>query len=341
MTSNEISATALESTTATTPDLPKNNDWPGLISLAWQRRQEILDQANTDSWRVFHGYYDGCNGVVIEKFHDIAIIEYKKDIRYALETIASALCERYKFKMIIAKGHQSLGLKLSDRQFVVYSCYEEDSEPTDTISNEFNVKYHISLDAVHNSGLYLDARPVRQWLLKNSSDRRVLNLFSFAGSLGLASVIGGARNVIHLDKSADLLSRIQKSYSLNEKHIDNRDFMRGDIYKHLPRAIKNKQKFDGIILDPPPKVYASHYAENRPRGQDFKQLTKLCSKLLSPNAWLVCLFHRFDASWDECEQEVVLASNGALTPSERFTSGNDFPEANDEHKLRVSVFRTS
>jgi 23S rRNA (cytosine1962-C5)-methyltransferase len=219
----------------------------------------------------------------------------------------------------------------------VFGAYPEQT----SFATEYGVYYHLQPDAVHNCGLYLDARPLRQWLLQNSRDRRVLNLFAFTGSLGLAAAKGGAEQVVHLDKSAELLPRIRESHSKNALAFDDRNFLRGDIYKHLPRAIKHKQRFDGILLDPPPKVYASRFAQNRPRGQDFSQLVKMCSKLLNPNGWLVAMFHRFDASWDEQEQEIVHAAGGRLAARERMTSDIDFPESNIENKLRISVFENT
>jgi len=179
---------------------------------------------------------------------------------------------------------------------------------------------------------------VRKWLTNNSEGRRVLNLFSFTGSLGIAALKGGAKAAIHLDKSKDLLPRIQKSYEKNALDIGTRSFIQGDIYKHLPKAIKNGQKFDGIILDPPPKVYKSPYSDHQPKGQDFSRLVSMCSKLLSPNGWLICLFHSYDATWDESDVEIIASSLNTLQVSERFTSESDFPDDNIERKLRVTVF---
>lgn len=313
------------------------HDWNTLIATAWANREPLRTNGNTDSYRLFHGYHEGAEGVTIEKFGDVAIIDYKQDIREELSELAAALNLHHLYSLIIAKGHQSLGLKLHQRLYAVSG--EVSDEPY--FAEELGVRYYIQPSVPHNAGLYVDARPVREWLLSNSQDRRVLNLFAFAGSLGLAARKGGARSVTHLDKSAELLPRIAKSYSANGLTFDNRDFVRGDIYKHLPRAERKGQRFDGIILDPPPKVYASPHAQNKPLGQDFHQLAQMCSKLLNPGGWLIGMFHRFDSTWEDEEQSVISASKGTLTVIERFNSGIDFPEADSNHKLRVSIFEKS
>lgn len=311
-----------------------SNTWKDLFERAWLRRKPITELGDTDSFRLFHGYDEGYDGLTIEKFGDVAVVEFKKDLRSEMPAITDALLHLHAFELIIAKGHQSLPWKLNDRIYPAHSTLK--NEPY--FSFEHKLKYHILPMAAHNCGLYLDARPVREWLLGNSEGRRILNLFAFTGSLGLAAFKGGAQSVTHLDKSADLVPRIQQSYAANALRFDQRDFLRGDIYRHLPRAIKYKQRFDGIILDPPPKVYSSPHAKNKPKGQDFAQLVKLCSKLLNAQGWLVAMFHRFDSSWDDHEKEIIKASEYQLSAGERFTSGIDFPESKIENKLRVSIF---
>lgn len=308
--------------------------WHDLIEKAWQDRNNLNQSDEFDSWRVFHGYTEGAKGVVIEKFGTMALVEYKEDIREDLNAIKDALLKLFPFTLILAKGDQSTGLRLKHRMFALHGDLSHAPE----FAKEYGVYYGLLPDAMHNCGLYLDARPVRKWLANNSEGRRVLNLFSFTGSLGIAALKGGAKAAIHLDKSKALLPRIQKNYEKNGIDLGTRSFIQGDIYKHLPKAIKNGQRFDGIILDPPPKVYKSPYSEHKPQGQDFSRLVSLCSNLLNPGGWLICLFHRYDATWDESDNEIIESSSNTLKMTERFTSECDFPDINVDRKLRVTVF---
>lgn len=308
--------------------------WRELIEKAWHDRKVLHESVEFDCWRVFHGYTEGAKGVVIEKFGTMALVEYKDDIREDLDVIKDALLQCFPFTLIIAKGDQSSRLRLKHRMFTLHGDFSDAPE----FAKEYGIHYSLLPDTMHNCGLYLDARPVRKWLANNSEGRRVLNLFSFTGSLGIAALKGGAKAAIHLDKSKNLLPRIQKSYEKNALDIGTRSFIQGDIYKHLPKAIKNGQKFDGIILDPPPKVYKSPYSDHQPKGQDFSRLVSMCSKLLSPDGWLICLFHSYDATWDESDAEIIASSLNTLQVSERFTSDSDFPDDNIECKLRVTVF---
>jgi 23S rRNA (cytosine1962-C5)-methyltransferase len=308
-------------------------NWQELISVAWGKRKSLWQDSSVDCFRVFHGYEEGSRGTVIEKFNDAAVIDYKTDIRGDLPELTQALLKVFPFKNIIAKGHQSLGLSLKERTDILHG------KDTDVTCNEHELKFRVKLDATHNPGLYLDARDARNWLVNNSSNRRILNLFAFTGSLGLSSAYGKATEVIHLDRSKELLPRIQENYQINNVKFEARNFLRGDVYKHLPRAIKAGQKFDGVILDPPPKIYQSPYAKHKTNGQDFSALIRYCTELLNPGGWVLGMLHRFDFSWDDFEQQVTEASGRLLLPHSRLTSGIDFPESMPDKKLRVSIFR--
>lgn len=308
--------------------------WHKLIDKAWHDRSALHKSTEFDAWRVFHGYTEGAKGVVIEKFGSMAIIEYKEQIKEDLNIIKDALLKHFPFTLIIVKGDQSTGEKLKNRLFAIHGNISD----APAFAKEYGINYALLPDAMHNCGLYLDARPVRKWLSNHSKDRRVLNLFSFTGSLGLAAIKGGAKSAVHLDKSKALLPRIKQSYAANGLDLGTRSFVQGDIYKHLPKVIKNRQMFDGIILDPPPKVFKSPYSDHQPKGQDFSKLVGMCSQTLNKGGWLVCLFHSFHDTWDESDADVITASSNSLKVIERFTSECDFPDNNIERKLRVTVF---
>lgn len=312
-----------------------STNWEQLFGDALAKRLDLLAQPDTDCLRLFHGYGEGYPGLVVEKFGSLAIVDHKKPLDSDLDTIINCIEQVNGVDIIATKAHQSLGQSFKQR----FNVARGQLPPSGFHCTEAGVKFNIQPSTPHNLGLYLDAREARSWLRDNSSGRRILNLFAFTGSLGVSAMLGGAREVVHLDKSANLLSRITANYELNNLKWDPRSFLKGDIYKHLPRAHKAGQRFEGIILDPPPKVYASRYAENKPTGQDFQQLVTLCSRLLVPGGWLMCFFHRFDQTRKQFEQHVLDNSEIPLTIEHRMTSGIDFPETLSENKLRISIFK--
>jgi len=308
------------------------------IEAGWQRRSDFHGATDyTNCYRIFHGFTEGFPGLTIDRYDDAVIINHKVALAIDPQYISAALLKLFPFNLVVQKSHHALEGKGAGQVSVLHG------EPADGVKKvrEEGSNYFADMLTLHSNGLYLDTRPLRRWLKLNASGSRVLNLFAHTGSLGIAARLGGAREVIHLDKGKDALDRVQFNYLFNGLNPDNRGLLRGDIYFHLPRAIKWGQKFSGIILDPPPKVPPPPYApKHRPDGQDFETLVALCCKVLSPKSWLAAVCHDFRMTHAQFDEQIIHASEGRLTPIWRATSDDDFPEPNPDRRTRMTVFST-
>ena len=167
-----------------------------LLSNAWEKREPFHQDANTDCYRIFHGYSEGLPGVSIDRYGDCAIVNKKAAFEISDEDLSSQLMGLFNFRSIVVKTHQRLAASSSDR---VRFLRGENHDHLKV--REHGDHYYADHLSLHTNGLYLDARPVRRWLKLNSKGRRILNLFAHTGSLGIAARLGGAHEVIHLDKN--------------------------------------------------------------------------------------------------------------------------------------------
>jgi len=143
-----------------------------------------------------------------------------------------------------------------------------------------------------------------------------------------------------VDQQRRALAVAAENHALNGVPIDGRDIVRGNLYPHLKRAARHGQRFDGVILDPPPTVPRG--GARASSGQDYETLSRLVAPLLAPNAWLLCLFHQRGRTWDACEAEVLRgAAEAGLSVTWRGTSGDDFPETDPTAPMRATVFVAS
>ncbi len=84
-------------------------------------------------------------------------------------------------------------------------------------------------------------------MIGNVKNKRVLDLFSSAGALGIEAISRGARFVVFVDKSSKALKYL--SENLKELEIKNKTWIvQQDVIRFLK---KNKEKFDIIFADPP------------------------------------------------------------------------------------------
>ena len=255
---------------------------------AMDHRRALVGDENQTAYRLFHGYAEGCPGLTIDRYGDVVLIASKIDSEDELPGLVEALVDQTRCSTVIAKSHRYFNWNA--RALSVRALHGElPGNPVEVRDN--GLRFWATPHAHENNGLFLDARPARRWILDHSQDRRVLNLFAYTGSLGVAAAAGHARSVVHVDNKKNPLSIARENHRLNDLSIDNRGFLCGDVYRHLPRAAKSGAQFDGIVLDPPPRV-PERKRRRHPDGQDFGKLTELVLPLLEDAGWLLCFFHR-------------------------------------------------
>jgi 23S rRNA (cytosine1962-C5)-methyltransferase len=115
---------------------------------------------------------------------------------------------------------------------------------------EDGVRYAVRLLAHHDATFFLDTALLRH-RLKDAGPRRVLNLFAYTGSLGVAARAAGA-SVVHVDKSSEHLEQAKTSYAMNGLPVSRADFRALDFFRAAAALRKAGETFDTVILDPPP-----------------------------------------------------------------------------------------
>ncbi len=305
------------------------------IERALPRRAGLAADPGQTAYRLFHGYGEGLPGLTIDRFGDSALIVDKRPQGALPEGLVDLLRQHAPFARI--------GRKLQDRRSWDPQALAVDflhgaapDGPVDVLDH--GLHFLAEPFARQNTGFFLDTRPLRGWLRTHSEGRRILNLFAYTGSLGVAALAGGARRVVHVDQKRPPLERARENHARNGQIVDERDFVCGNVYAHLPRAARTGQRFDGILLDPPPQLPRKR-GKPRPRNQDYPGLVPAVCDLLADDAWLVCTFHRFERSTASYVEEIDAASEGRVALDEVITSGCDFPEADPEQKLRIGIFR--
>jgi 23S rRNA (cytosine1962-C5)-methyltransferase len=83
----------------------------------------------------------------------------------------------------------------------------------------------------------------------NAKQPRVLNLFAYTGAASVVARSAGAE-VTHCDASRPGLNWANQNMQLN--NLDNIRWVYEDAFKFVKREVKRGNKYNGIIMDPPP-----------------------------------------------------------------------------------------
>lgn len=145
----------------------------------------------------------------------------------------------------------------------------------------FRVNLHDYLD----TGLFLDHRPVRLWLQKNSAQRRVLNLFCYTGAATVHAALGGASRSLSLDMSNTYLDWARHNWRLNHLDEVRHQLERVDCLKWLASPVRSR--FDLIFMDPPTFSNSSKMQEELDVQRDHVQLIEQAMARLTPDGTLI------------------------------------------------------
>ena len=145
---------------------------------------------------------------------------------------------------------------------------------------------HFSANVIkgHKTGYFLDHRENRRRVGLISKNKKVLDIFSYAGGFSVHALTSGAKSVTSLDISSQALLIAKQNASLNSfigKHITIAD----DAFVAMNKLIAKKEVYDVVVIDPP--SFAKSKSEISLAKKKYKQLAEIGAKLTAKNGYLI------------------------------------------------------
>lgn len=182
------------------------------------------------------------------------------------------------------------------------------------------LKYYLDLRRPSHPGIFFDIHPAREWLLDNSKNKKVLNLFAFTCPFSVCAAAGGASLIINMDNNSNVLSRGRRNHMLNNHDLSSIKFEKKDVMKSFG-YINKKGPFDIIICDPPSLQKGSFNAQ-----KEYAKLVRRLKEALSPDGILMlCLndpFLGFDFLGEIIKKEELVETQ-RIAPAKPFISADN------------------
>ncbi len=220
---------------------------------------------------------------IVDVYKDNAIIYEKRD-----EEIDAEKFDHFNFiisavKYVLNIPEEKVVIKSRKRQVgdTQYTKLEERNELI--VVKEYKSEFLVNLHDYLDTGLFLDHRPLRQIVSKSAEGKKVLNLFSYTGSISVAAAVGGASKVTSVDMSSTYQNWAKKNFEQNNIPLANHNFIVDSALEYLEKA---SQRFDIIVLDPPTFSNSKGMEEDFEVEKDQLFLVKHCLRLLDPNGVL-------------------------------------------------------
>ncbi len=152
---------------------------------------------------------------------------------------------------------------------------------------ENDLQFEINLSDYLDTGLFLDHRDTRVMVSQFALNCRFLNLFSYTGSFSVYAAAGGAASTLSVDLSNTYSDWASRNLALNGFAGKLHRCESADVMAWLPLAVKEKQQFDLIVIDPPTFSNSKKMAGVFDIQRDHVTIINQSLKLLSKNGAIV------------------------------------------------------
>ncbi|MBI2885238.1 MAG: class I SAM-dependent rRNA methyltransferase [Candidatus Omnitrophica bacterium] len=276
----------------------------------------------TDAKRLVFSEADGLPGLIADQYGTALVIQ-----------IRTAGMERLRDLMVdlLHEQLQPSGiLERSDKEF----RQEEGLAPTagvlrGAVPERILIReepWQFWVDPHHGlkTGFYLDQRLTRQKLRQAvEPNHRVLDTFSYTGSMGIAAATRGAR-VVCVEQQEPFVELAKENAKLNGV-ADRMEFVAGNAFYWLDAQAKGPSRYDWVVLDPP--ALAKSKAATQQGRRALHHLLVQGLRALAPEGRMllsVCTYHLLR----DLEEIVRIAAGDddvRLTVCDQWTQASDHP----------------
>ncbi|QEN07444.1 bifunctional 23S rRNA (guanine(2069)-N(7))-methyltransferase RlmK/23S rRNA (guanine(2445)-N(2))-methyltransferase RlmL [Oceanispirochaeta crateris] len=255
----------------------------------------------------------------------IHIQEYKPPVFIDMDKAEIRTKEAIKIlKDLFSLQHNQIFLKQRRRQRGQDQYRPLGSQGERYLIQEWGQRIWVNFTDYLDTGLFLDHRNIRKYLLENSKGKSVLNLFSYTCTASLMAASGGASKVVSVDSSKTYLAWGRDNFSLNKISDTHHSFEQSDSFDWL-RA--SKDYFDVIFLDPPTFSNSKSRASVFDIQNDHAALIHLSMKRLKKDGLLI-----FSNNFKQFELKEELLAEYNISEETKWTVSEDFLKKKSGHR---------
>ncbi len=153
------------------------------------------------------------------------------------------------------------------------------------VVTEGRCRLKVNLKDYLDTGLFLDHRPIRDWIGRHAAGKRFLNLFCYTGAATVHAAVGGAERSLSIDLSNTYLDWLGENLDLNGLDRKRHEVLRADCLEWLRQV--PREAFDLIFLDPPTFSNSSRMDDVLDVQRDHAALIEGCMARLAPEGILI------------------------------------------------------
>jgi 23S rRNA (cytosine1962-C5)-methyltransferase len=172
---------------------------------------------------------------------------------------------------------------------------------------EGDLVFHVNLLEGQKTGAYLDQRENRFLVRRFTQGKRALDAFCYEGWFAMHLARAGATEVLALDTSEQALEGVVRNGAANR--ISSVRPVKMNCFEGLKTLAQNKERFDLVVLDPPP--FARRKADVRSALRAYRDINRRAIACLNPGGILFTCCCSHGISQDRFAGAVAAAAGKA------------------------------
>ena len=248
------------------------------IKIALSLRERLFDKP---FYRLIFGESDLLPGVVVDRFNEVLVVQITTaGVEQQRDALIEALDKVLKPSVIVLRNDVKI------REMEDLELYNEVAKGslTDLVTlEENNTVFQVDVLKGQKTGWFYDHRMNRARVQQYSKDKRVLDLFSYAGAWGLEAATAGASEVYCVDASEQALDWLDKSAEMNG--FSNITSIQGNVFDVLKHLREEREKFDIVIVDPP--AFIKRKKDFKEGLNAYRRVNQMAMQLCNRDALLV------------------------------------------------------
>lgn len=235
-----------------------------------------LQNDETNCFRLFNGEGDLLPGLICDIYDNVAVLQFDGQGSFDFwdpDWIAHWIISHCKVDTVYLKPR-------SDRS---YDAITWGKDLTSKITvKENGCLFLVDVMRGQKTGFFLDQRNNRDYVRKISTNKTVLNLFSYSGGFSVYAGKGNARQVTSVDIAEGALNLAQENWKLNGLDKNMHQVLKADVFQFIHKI---DQKYDVVICDPPSLTKSDKTKDSA--VEKYVETFSQASKLVNENGNLV------------------------------------------------------
>lgn len=275
-----------------------------------------------EALRLVSGEADGLPGLVVDRYGAHLVLQATTAGMDRLAGEAAGLLERLLSPVSILTRHD---IPVRAREGLPLDVIQLKGKTPDRLSVRLD-GLELAFDPWRGqkTGLYLDQRAHYPFLAGRCEGRRVLDAFCYVGGWSLAAARAGAADVLGIDASGPALAFARANAAA--AGFGAVRFEEGNVFDVLRGAYDRRERYGGVVLDPPPFVKTKEDLAGGMRA--YKELNLRALSVLEPGGWLVtasCSQRVSPDAYEACLREAAADAGRSVRVLGAFTQPPDHP----------------